>query len=84
MIFDNIKLVFLLRQWLPESARYQVACGNQTKAHDILKKVALANNKPMPLGKLRCEEAKASVSEFNSDSSSNKVLHASILAPVDI
>ncbi|XP_038059725.1 synaptic vesicle 2-related protein-like isoform X2 [Patiria miniata] len=50
-------LIFVLScKWLPESARYYVACGNQQKAHEILKAVALANNKPMPLGKLKIEE----------------------------
>ena len=49
-----------LSQWLPESARYYVACGNQEKAHDILKAVAMANNKPMPLGKLKIEEVAVS------------------------
>ena len=49
-------LFFSFFQWLPESARYHVACGNQEKAHAILKQVALCNNKPMPLGKLKIEE----------------------------
>ena len=47
-------------QWLPESARYYVACGNQEKAHEILKAVAMTNNKPMPLGKLKIEEVAVS------------------------
>ncbi|XP_006817913.1 synaptic vesicle 2-related protein-like [Saccoglossus kowalevskii] len=38
--------------WLPESARYQVACGKQEAAFATLKRIALENNKPMPLGKL--------------------------------
>ncbi|XP_072042995.1 synaptic vesicle 2-related protein-like [Amphiura filiformis] len=49
-------LIFVICcKWLPESARYHVACGNQDKAHAILKEVALCNNKPMPLGKLKIE-----------------------------
>ncbi|XP_072163901.1 synaptic vesicle 2-related protein-like [Diadema setosum] len=58
LIFSAIPmLIFILMcKWLPESARYQVACGNQSKAHEILKSVALSNNKPMPLGKLKCED----------------------------
>ncbi|XP_063971726.1 synaptic vesicle 2-related protein-like [Lytechinus pictus] len=59
LLFSSIPMLIfiLLCKWLPESARYQVACGNQQKAHEILKNVALANNKPMPLGRLRCGDA---------------------------
>ncbi|XP_077456442.1 synaptic vesicle 2-related protein [Stigmatopora argus] len=38
--------------WLPESARYDVLTGNQDKALATLKRIALENGVPMPLGKL--------------------------------
>ncbi|KAL2092798.1 hypothetical protein ACEWY4_012596 [Coilia grayii] len=38
--------------WLPESARYDVLTGNQEKALSTLKRIAMENNVPMPLGKL--------------------------------
>ncbi|XP_071790477.1 synaptic vesicle 2-related protein-like [Asterias amurensis] len=58
LLFSSIPvLIFVICcRWLPESARYYVACGNQEKAHEILKAVAMTNNKPMPLGKLKIEE----------------------------
>lgn len=40
------------RQWLPESARYDVLTGNQEKALATLKRIATENGAPMPLGKL--------------------------------
>ena len=55
-LFESIFFSFL-PQWLPESARYYVASGNQEKAHAILKQVALCNNKPMPLGRLKIEDS---------------------------
>ncbi|XP_022086272.1 synaptic vesicle 2-related protein-like [Acanthaster planci] len=62
LLFSAIPvLIFVLScKWLPESARYYVACGNQQKAHDILKAIAVANNKPMPLGKLKIEDVPVS------------------------
>lgn len=39
-------------QWLPESARYDVLTGNQEKALCTLRRIAMENNVPMPLGKL--------------------------------
>ncbi|KAK2155568.1 hypothetical protein LSH36_236g00000 [Paralvinella palmiformis] len=38
--------------WLPESVRYDMACGNHTKALETLKRIAADNGKPMPLGRL--------------------------------
>ncbi|XP_061624322.1 synaptic vesicle 2-related protein isoform X1 [Phyllopteryx taeniolatus] len=38
--------------WLPESARYDVLTGNQEKALATLKRIAIENGVPMPLGKL--------------------------------
>lgn len=38
--------------WLPESARYDVLTGNQEKALNTLKRIAMENKVPMPLGKL--------------------------------
>lgn len=40
------------KQWLPESARYDVLTGNQEKALTTLKRIAKENGVPMPLGKL--------------------------------
>ncbi|KAM9823124.1 synaptic vesicle 2-related protein isoform 2-T2 [Syngnathus typhle] len=42
----------LLIEWLPESARYDVLTGNQEKALATLKRIAMENGVPMPLGKL--------------------------------
>lgn len=42
----------LCKQWLPESARYDVLTGNQEKALSTLKRIAAENKVPMPLGKL--------------------------------
>ncbi|KAJ8286068.1 hypothetical protein GJAV_G00034200 [Gymnothorax javanicus] len=42
----------ILCYWLPESARYDVLTGNQAKALATLKRIALDNGVPMPLGKL--------------------------------
>lgn len=42
----------MARQWLPESARYDVLTGNQEKALATLKRIATENGAPMPLGKL--------------------------------
>lgn len=39
-------------QWLPESARYDVLTGNQEKALCTLRRIAMENKVPMPLGKL--------------------------------
>ncbi|XP_061907284.1 synaptic vesicle 2-related protein [Entelurus aequoreus] len=38
--------------WLPESARYDVLTGNHDKALATLKRIAMENGVPMPLGKL--------------------------------
>eukprot|EP00058_Branchiostoma_floridae_P026392 XP_002611883.1 hypothetical protein BRAFLDRAFT_83090 [Branchiostoma floridae] len=53
LLFSAIPcLIFAVScKWLPESARYHVACGESEKAHNTLKKIALENNSPMPLGK---------------------------------
>lgn len=49
-------LIFvILCRWLPESARFYIASGQQKKAHDALKRIALCNDKPMPLGILKAE-----------------------------
>uniref|UniRef100_A0A8C9UYH7 Synaptic vesicle 2-related protein n=1 Tax=Scleropages formosus TaxID=113540 RepID=A0A8C9UYH7_SCLFO len=46
-------LVFaILCFWLPESARYDVLTGSQEKALATLKRIAVDNGAPMPLGKL--------------------------------
>ena len=37
---------------MPESARYDVACGHPEKALATLERIAKENGKPMPLGKL--------------------------------
>lgn len=50
-----VLLFVILCRWLPESARYYIASGQQQLAHDSLKRVALQNNKPMPLGVLKSE-----------------------------
>lgn len=42
--------------WLPESARYHVACGQQDKALETLQTIAKDNGKPMLLGRLVVEE----------------------------
>lgn len=39
-------------KWLPESARYNVLCGNLDKAYDTLKRVADDNKTDLPVGKL--------------------------------
>ena len=39
-------------QWLPESARYDVARGHMDSALETLQRIAKDNGKPMPLGKL--------------------------------
>ena len=39
-------------QWLPESARYDVARGDMNSALATLQRIAEENGKPMPLGKL--------------------------------
>ena len=47
-------LVFtLLCFWLPESARYDASRGQTEAALATLRRIAKANNKPMPLGQLR-------------------------------
>jgi len=45
-------LFYTFIQWLPESVRYDMACGNHTKALETLKRIAADNGKPMPLGRL--------------------------------
>ncbi|XP_026865121.2 synaptic vesicle 2-related protein isoform X2 [Electrophorus electricus] len=42
----------LLCFWLPESARYDVLTGDKEKALNTLKRIAMENRVPMPLGKL--------------------------------
>ena len=39
-------------QWLPESARYDMARGQVDKAYATLERIARDNGKPMPLGRL--------------------------------
>lgn len=39
-------------QWLPESARFDIARGDTAKALKTLERIAKDNNKPMPLGRL--------------------------------
>ncbi|KAI8505148.1 hypothetical protein Bbelb_172570 [Branchiostoma belcheri] len=51
-------------KWLPESARYHVACGESEKAQNTLKKIALENNSPMPLGRLVLPEATEKRGQF--------------------
>lgn len=48
-------------QWLPESARFHVASGEQDKALATLQKVAEENGKPMLLGRLVMEGGAAPV-----------------------
>ncbi|XP_033112116.1 synaptic vesicle 2-related protein-like isoform X1 [Anneissia japonica] len=53
-------LIFIVCcKWLPESARYYVACGQQDKAQAVIKQIAVENKKPMPLGNLKIEGASA-------------------------
>ena len=42
----------LLVQWLPESARYDVAQGRMDRALETLQRIAKDNGRPMPLGRL--------------------------------
>ncbi|XP_077995310.1 synaptic vesicle 2-related protein-like [Glandiceps talaboti] len=51
-------------KWMPESARYHVICGQQEKAFATLKRIALDNNKPMPLGKLVVRSVKEKRGKF--------------------
>ena len=39
-------------QWLPESARFDMARGQTDRAFETLKRIAADNKKPMPLGRL--------------------------------
>ncbi|XP_071848731.1 synaptic vesicle 2-related protein-like isoform X1 [Apostichopus japonicus] len=55
-----VLLFVTLCRWLPESARYYIASGQQKQAHDALKRVAVCNNKPMPLGILKAEPVSSS------------------------
>ena len=54
--YNKIKKLYpflsLLSQWLPESARYDVARGHMDAAMETLQRIAKDNGKPMPLGKL--------------------------------
>lgn len=43
--------------WLPESARYHVACGEPDKALATLRQVAADNGKPMLLGRLVVDDS---------------------------
>ena len=43
---------------IPESARYYLVKGETDKAHDVIKRVARINRKPMPLGRLVSQEEK--------------------------
>ena len=48
----SLSLSIVIFQWLPESARYDVARGQPDKAYATLKRIADDNGKPMPLGRL--------------------------------
>ncbi|CAF0952427.1 unnamed protein product [Adineta ricciae] len=50
-------MILLLICSLPESPRYYVASGQQEKAERVLQKVAAANNRPLPEGKLVDKQA---------------------------
>lgn len=54
LAFSSLPLLIfsLCCWWLPESARYNVQCGHTEKAYATLKKIAVDNNVPMPMGKL--------------------------------
>lgn len=43
--------------WLPESARFHVACGQTDKALETLEQIAKDNKKPMLLGRLVVDDA---------------------------
>ncbi|XP_055690873.1 synaptic vesicle 2-related protein [Lutzomyia longipalpis] len=45
----------VITPWLPESARYNVACGQNDKALSTLEQIAHDNKKPMLLGRLVVE-----------------------------
>ncbi|CAF0853470.1 unnamed protein product [Adineta ricciae] len=50
-------MILLLICFLPESPRYYVASGQQEKAEHVLQKVAAANNRSLPEGKLVDKQA---------------------------
>ncbi|XP_071946650.1 synaptic vesicle 2-related protein-like isoform X2 [Antedon mediterranea] len=50
-----VLLFIICCAWLPESARYYVACGQPKKAEAVINKIAVDNNKPMPLGTLKID-----------------------------
>ncbi|XP_043924328.1 synaptic vesicle 2-related protein [Protopterus annectens] len=54
LLLSTVPLIIfaVLCFWLPESARYDVLSGNQEKAIATLKRIAMENGAPMPLGKL--------------------------------
>ncbi|XP_070571836.1 synaptic vesicle 2-related protein-like [Ptychodera flava] len=66
LIFSALPvLIFAIScKWMPESARYHVICGQQEKAFQTLKRIALDNNKPMPLGKLVVRTVKEKRGKF--------------------
>lgn len=46
-------LVFLtFSYWLPESARFYMACGQRDLALDILKRISCDNKRELPVGEL--------------------------------
>ena len=49
---EKLMFTLIMFQWLPESARFQIASGQSDKALETLKKVAAENGKPMLLGRL--------------------------------
>lgn len=52
--FSSLPLLIfaLFCVWLPESARYHLACGNPQYAYDTLKRIAQDNRTSLPEGKL--------------------------------
>jgi hypothetical protein len=55
------KTDFCFVQWMPESARYLVASGQQDKAEVILRQIAKDNGKPMIVGRLVVEDGQMSM-----------------------
>jgi hypothetical protein len=48
--FPSLVLVFAVKLWVPESARFNVAVGKNDIALETLERIARTNNKPMLLG----------------------------------
>ncbi len=75
MLHFDVHLCVL--QWLPESARYDMARGQVDRAYATLQRIAADNGKSMPLGRLVD-------STGTSDSASTPVSTFSILFPLPL